>query len=66
MISSLVSTIAGAIITFVQHEGTFIFGLVFVLPLGGAISIPAGKIAPRRYTTLATRPVAYSLFFVAI
>ena len=66
MIASVISVIAGIIITFAQNEGLFIFGLVFVLPLAGAISIPAGKIAPRRYTIEATRPAAYSLFFATL
>jgi len=66
MIASAISVVAGLIITFAENEGLFIFGLVFILPLAGALSIPAGKIAPRRYTIPATRPAAYSLFFVTL
>ena len=66
VVSSLIAVVGGFMITFVQQEGTFIFALIFIMPLAAALSFPAGKIAPRRYTDSATRSVAYSAFFVAI
>ena len=41
----------------------FLFGLLVIFPLAGALDHPAAKLAPRRYTTDYTRAAAYSILF---
>jgi predicted MFS family arabinose efflux permease len=55
--------VAVTLFTFSRHEVPTILTIVFILPLPGAIVVPAAKIAPRRYTPDEIRGVAYSLLF---
>jgi len=63
MFAGLFGALTGFMIAFAVNEAMLLFTLIVLMPLGGALAIPAGKIAPRRYTLPATRSAAFSLFF---
>jgi hypothetical protein len=55
--------VALILFTFARVEAPTVLTIVFIVPLPGAIVVPAAKIAPRRYTPEQIRGVAYSLLF---
>ena len=63
MTGVFVTTITGFMIAFSVNEAMLIFSFTVMMPLGGALCIPAAKIAPRRYTLPETRSAAFSAFF---
>ena len=63
MAAGFISITAGVLIVIAQDENLMVVALVIFVPLGPAMAVPAGKIAPRRYTKEDCRPAAYSLYF---
>ena len=63
MAGGLSRGLAGLMIAFAVNEAMLLFALVVFMPFGGALAIPAGRIAPRRYTLPATRSAAFVAFF---
>lgn len=43
-----------------------LFAILLLLPLGGSVGVPAGKIAIRRFTKPETRSVAFSIVFMVM
>jgi len=66
MAAGFITVLACVPLVLAQEQQHLVVPLVLILPFGGAMAIPAGKIAPRRYTTEETRPLAYSLFFASL
>ena len=66
MAAGFISIFAGVMLVVVIDEYIMALTLVVFVPLGPAMAVPAGKIAPRRYTKEETRPAAYSLYFCTL
>lgn len=63
MFSSILSGISGLLLAIADGEAMFVVTVIILFPISAAFAIPAGKIAPRRYTDEDTRQAAYSTFF---
>ena len=65
-ISVFLACLGGILFAFSTHVVPLFISLMFIIPLSGALAVTAGTIAPRRYADEKSRPMAFSLYFVAL
>jgi MFS family permease len=66
IISGVSLCIGALVLAFSYQKWLLIISVAVLLPLGGSVGVPTGKIATRRYTTTATRSVAFSIVYMVM